>query len=94
MPLFLASSPPPPLTCLLFLASVRLPAPLKVSSHFSTRHLSYLSTSTTGPTRPTGRLSVRIAGALRMSAKFGLILSHLISGGALLNHINAVDLLK
>ena len=48
----------------------------------------------TNASRPTNRLSARIAASLRLSAKFSLILSHLISGGALLNHINAIDLLK
>ena len=50
--------------------------------------------SGSGVSRPINRLSQRIAGALRLSAKFSLILSHLISGGALLNHINAIDLLR
>ena len=44
--------------------------------------------------RPTRRTEVQIAIALRLRGKYGAILAHLITGGALLSHISAVDLLR
>ena len=58
----------------------------------------FLSSLSTVPinvnARPTRRLDARIAAAQRLRAKYSGILSHLTSSGALLTHINAVDLLR
>ena len=89
--------PAPSMLCLLPVSAPFLHPALSSSSSPLISPLSLLPLpAPTAPniSRPTRRAEVQIAIALRLRGKYGAILAHLITGGALLSHISAVDLLR